>query len=158
MKWQDYSEETWIDYTAIEKKCQPWLDYKKHQKRQAHTVASIVTLAADLLAIPADILISQICKEAGIAESEVLSVCAGVPYETYSIARRTNKGRDLHKTVHGYSFRLTDTERNPCCPESSECPYADKARLHDGIVEHVLQHGKLTWGGGYGARNLKEAE
>ena len=35
VKWQagpDYSDETWIDYTATDKKCQPWLDYKKHKK------------------------------------------------------------------------------------------------------------------------------
>ena len=86
VKWQDYSEETmsWVDHTAIYKKCQPWLDYKKRKKSQAHSVASIATLAADLLAMPADTLIAQICKEAGIAESEVLFVYAGVPCETYS--------------------------------------------------------------------------
>ena len=46
VKWQDYREETWIDHTAIEKTCQRWLDYKKIQ---AQSVASIATLAADLI-------------------------------------------------------------------------------------------------------------
>ena len=139
VKWQDYSEETWIDHTAIDKKCQPWLDYKKHKKDQAHSVASLATLTSDLLAMPADTMIAQICKEAGVSEADVLFVYAGVPCETYSIAGRTNKGRDLHKTRHGYNFRLTDDERNPCCPEQDGCPYGNKARLHDGIVRHVLQ-------------------
>ena len=67
-----------------------------------------------------------------------MSVYTGVPCETYSVAGRTNKGRDLHKTAHGYNFRLTDVECSPCCPEQSGCPYGDKARLHDGIVKHVL--------------------
>ena len=68
---------------------------------------------------------------------EVLFVYAGVPCETYSIAGRTNKGRDLHKTVHVYNFRLTDTERNPCCPETSECPYADKACLDSAMPTYL---------------------
>jgi hypothetical protein len=65
-------------------------------------------------------------------------IYAGVPCETYSIAGRTNRNRDLHKTVHGYNTRNTDTERTPCCPEGVMCKYADQARLHDSIVQHVL--------------------
>ena len=51
--------------------------------------------------MPADTMMAQICKEAGVAEADVLFIYAGVPCETYSIAGRTNKGRDLHKTAHG---------------------------------------------------------
>ena len=32
VKRQDYGEETCIDHTAIDKKCQPWLDYKNTQE------------------------------------------------------------------------------------------------------------------------------
>ena len=135
VKWQDYSEETWIDYTEIDKKCQPWLEA---QERPSSQHSQHINTGSRLLAMPADTMIAQICKEAGVAEAAVLFVYAGVPCETYSIAGRTNKGRDLHKTAHGYNVRLTDAERSPCYPEQSGCPYGDEARLHDGIVKHVL--------------------
>ena len=73
---QDYSEATWIDYAAIDKKCQPWLEYKKHKKDQAHSIANIATVVADLLAMPADTMIAQICKEACMSEADVLFVYA----------------------------------------------------------------------------------
>ena len=139
VKWQDYSKCSWVPHTDIDKKCQPWLDYKKRKKEQAHSVAGVATIAADLLMLPSATMIQQICKEAGIQESEILFVYAGVPCETYSIAGRTNRNRDLHKTAHGYNFRNIDAERTPCCPAEVNCKYADKARLHDRIVQHVLQ-------------------
>ena len=61
-----------------------------------------------------------------------------MPCESYSIAGRTNKDRDLHKTVHGYNYRLTDADRSPCCEPEAGCPYAEKARLHDALVQHVI--------------------
>ena len=71
----------------------------------------------------------------------MLFVYAWVPCETYSIAGRTNKDRDLHKTVHGYNYRLTDTctDRSPCCEPEAGCSYAEKARLRDAIVRHVIE-------------------
>ena len=41
--------------------------------------------------------------------------------------------------VHNNLIDPPDAERSPCCPEQSACPYGDKARLHGGIVKHVLQ-------------------
>ena len=43
-----------------------------------------------------------------------------------------------HKTVHGYNYRLTDADRSPCCEPEAGCPYAEKARLHDALVQHVI--------------------
>ena len=71
---------------------------------------------------------------------------AGVPCETYSIAGHTNKDPDLHKSLHGYNYRLTDTDRSPCCEPEAGCPYAEKARLHDAIVRHVIDIDALRAG------------
>ena len=149
IKWKDFSEASWVTSTAVDKKCQPWLDYKRQKKEQCNSVASIATLAADLLALPADEMIQQICDEAGIQMADVMFIYAGVPCETYSIAGRTNKNRDLHKTAHGYNSRNTDAERTPCCTEDVECRHADKARLHDRIVQHVLHALKAGYDQGF---------
>ena len=40
--------------------------------------------------------------------------------------------------MHGYNYRLTDTDRSPCCEPEAGCPYAEKSRLHDALVRHVI--------------------
>ena len=42
-----------------------------------------------------------------------------------------------------------DAERSPCCQESVQCPYADKARLHDSVVQHVIAAFKASYEQGY---------
>ena len=44
----------------------------------------------------------------------------------------------MHKTRHGYNYRDSDIERSPCCPPEAGCQYAEKARLHDSIVQQVI--------------------
>ncbi len=59
------------------------------EKPTAHSIAAIANVAADILAYPAETLIQEICRSAGVAESQVLFVYAGIPCETYSITGRT---------------------------------------------------------------------
>ena len=138
MKWKGHSETSWEAHANVDRKCQPWLDYKRKKKAEAHQVSAVANIAADILSIPSQELIVTVCKEAGIKEEDVMFVYAGVPCETFSIAGRTNKDRDLHITAHGYNYRRNDDERNPCCDPEVACPYGDKTRLHDSIVKHVI--------------------
>ena len=95
VKWQDYSEvscNTWVSHKDTDRNCQPWLDYKKRKKQESHTIAGVSTIAADLLMLPAATMIQCIilCQQAGIQESEIMFIYAGVPCETYSIAGHIN--------------------------------------------------------------------
>jgi hypothetical protein len=60
IKWQDYSEVSWVSHGDIDKNCQPWLDYNKRKKQESRTVAGISTIAADLLMLPAATMIQHI--------------------------------------------------------------------------------------------------
>lgn len=103
VKFKDYSEEWWVNATEIDKHCKPFQEYKA--KKKASTIAAVSTVTADLLSTAADKLICEICKAAGITEGEIMFVYAGIPCETYSIAGKSNKGRDLERTKHGYNYR-----------------------------------------------------
>ena len=167
VKWKDFSEPSWEQAKNIDKNCTPLIEYKKNKATEVAAIwdtaasafeeecseleqavqitaaaerqrAKATSIVADLLSVQAEKLIAQICETAGIKESEIMFVYAGVPCETYSIAGRSNRGRDLHKTMHGYNYRKPDPERNPCCERQSACPYAAKARLHDSLVQHVI--------------------
>ena len=138
VKWKDYSKESWEPLSSFDKKSKPLQVYKADKRAQARSVAAVTTLTANLLALPSQDLIPEICRQAGVKEEDILFVYAGVPCETYSIAGRTNKDRDLHKTHHGYNYRDSDIERSPCCPPEAGCQYAEKARLHDSIVQQVI--------------------
>ena len=141
VKWRNYSENSWEPADSFDSKSKPLQEYKKRKKAQACTAAAVTMLTIDMLASQAESLIQDICAQAGIKESDILFVYAGarVPCESYSIAGRTNKDCDLHKTVHGYNYRLTDADRSPCCKPEAGCPYAEKARLHDALVRHVIE-------------------
>ena len=70
--------------------------------------------------------------------ADVMFVYAGVPCEMFSIAGCTDKDHDLHITAHRYNYRRNNDECNLYCNPKVACPYADKTRLHDSIMKHMI--------------------
>ena len=121
VKWQDYSEDHGSTHSNRQE-MSALARLQEAQERPSSQRGKHSNTSSRFTAIPADTMMQQICKEAGVSEADVLFVYAGVPCETYSIAGRTNKERDLHKTGMGTTSGYTDAERNPCCPEQDEMP------------------------------------
>ena len=79
VKWKDHSEASWEDHATFNKKNSALQAYKAAKKAQSHSVAAIANIAADILSCPSETLIQEICKSAGVSESQVLFVYAGIP-------------------------------------------------------------------------------
>ena len=91
VKWKNYSGKSWEPAESFDSKSKPLQEYKKRPNAEVRTAAAVTTLTADLLATSAETLIQDICAQAGITESDIRFVYAGVPCESYSIAGRTKQ-------------------------------------------------------------------
>ena len=151
VKYQGYHEPEWQPAEVL-KDCQALEDFKAAKKKKPTTSKAnktkkaktgavqqqtAWTVTADVLQVEDPSLVNFACREAGVNPGEVLLNFNGVPCETFSIAGRTGKGRDIEGSTHGCNYRRNDKFRTPCCPKRARCRYGDKARLHDDIVKRV---------------------
>jgi len=87
----------------------------------------------DLLSLPAEQALRQICELAGVDVGDVAHVHASPPCRTYSPADATNAGK-----VPPCNYRNPeDPERGPCC-EDPACKYRRIALHDDNLVQHIL--------------------
>jgi transposase InsO family protein len=162
VKWVGYDDETWEPEEGVKnpellkqyfRRGNP--QQKVYELARTSTVTESFRYEAlsptagfiqiDILQQDPRTLIKKICQAAGVHPSQVIMVWASPPCETFTNAAY-NVGRG---EGHGYNYRdFKDPERGPCC-EEDECPYRQKATLHDKCVPHLQEMVKADWQEGF---------